>query len=67
MFGGRRFKWEQLKRAVTSIPRDFFTSNLLTHFTVLPPSVLVYNVLFRSNINIMCLNKFSVKYEALLT
>ncbi|MDH5714929.1 MAG: radical SAM protein [Candidatus Aminicenantes bacterium] len=57
MFGGRSFKWEQLKRAVTSIPRDFFTSNLLTHFTVLPPSVLVYNVTFRCNMKCrMCLN-----------
>lgn len=57
MFGGRKFKWEQLKRAVTSIPRDFLTSNLLTHFSVLPPSVLVYNVTFRCNMKCrMCLN-----------
>ncbi len=57
MFGGRKFKWEQLKRAFISIPRDFFTSNLLTHFTALPPSVLVYNVTFRCNMKCrMCLN-----------
>ena len=57
MFGGRRFKWEQLKRAITSIPYDFLSSNFLTHFITLPPSVLVYNVTFRCNMKCsMCLN-----------
>lgn len=65
MFEDIRFKKKQLKQMITSVPKDFIVSNILTHFKTIPPTVLVYNVTFRCNMRcIVCCNwKRKHEYE----